>query len=421
MKILKIFVLIFFSIIVSLLLFVFLELFSSLFVEQKNDRLQDIIRLLEQDSVLFWKQKANLDTVFQNQKVLTNSIGFRNPEIKQKQKTRIICLGASPTFGYGVKYEDTYPFVVEQNLKLKGFDTEVINAGEIGYSSYQGLNLLKNKIINLKPDIITISYVINDIDKYRFFRSNYLPDKELKPLSKFVVVISNFVYNSNLFKLINQLSRAKLSKRQQYYGKNYNSQYSENRRVSLQDYENNLKEFIDFAKNNNIKIFFIVMPVNLPTKKFLNEQELSEINNLISEVEKNLKEKKYIECKDILQKILLIDSFSAKCYYYLGVLAEEENNIKLANEYFEKAKNFEIFDCAAISLEYNKIMREVSLNNNIAFCDCAKEFKKYNGDYLFVDPKYDCFHPNAKGHNIIAEMLTEKIINYFEGAEYGTR
>ena len=60
-------------------------------------------------------------------------------------------------------------------------------------------------------------------------------------------------------------------------------------------------------------------------------------------------------------------------------------------------------------------MRKVSLDNNITFCDCAQEFKKYNGDYLFVDPKYDCFHPNAKGHNIIAEMLTEKITNCFDG------
>ena len=151
------------------------------------------------------------------------------------------------------------------------------------------------------------------------------------------------------------------------------------------------------------------MPVNLPTKKMLSEQENLEIKNLMLKAEKNLQEKKYTEADNILQEILLIDPFSSKCYYYLGVLAEEKNDIEQANECFEKAKNFEIFDCAAISLEYNKIMREVALNNNVVFCDCAQEFRKYNGDYLFVDPKYDCFHPNAKGHNIIAEMLTEKL------------
>ena len=291
MKILKIFALIFFSIIVSLLLFVFLEFISSFFIGQNKDRLLDIIRLLEQDSVLFWKQRPNLNVEFQKQKVSTNSIGFRNSEIKQKEKTRIICLGASPTFGYGVKYEDTYPYVLGKSLQEGEFDVEVINAGEIGYSSYQGLNFLKNKIINLNPDIITVSYVINDIDKYRFFRSNCLPDKELKPLSKFVVIISNFIYNSNIFKLINKISKSKLSKRQQYYGKNYNNQYSENRRVSLSDYENNLKEFIDLAKNNNIKIFFIVMPVNLPKKKISTEEEKKEIDLLFKDFYNEFKQK----------------------------------------------------------------------------------------------------------------------------------
>ena len=416
MKILKILTLLFFSIFISILLFILLELLSSLFVRQNNDRLQDIIRLLQQDSTLFWKQKANLDVEFQNQKVITNSFGFRNREIQEKKKTRIICLGASPTFGYGVKLEDSYPFVLEQSLKASNFDVEVINAGEIGYSSYQGLNLLKSNIINLKPDIITVSYIINDIDKYRFFRSNFLPDKELKPLSNFVVIISNFIYNSNLFKLINKVITYNLSKKQQYYGKNYNNQYIENRRVSLQDYETNLKEFINFAKSNNIKIIFIVMPVNLPTKKIPTKQELIEINKLMVQFENVLQQNNYSECKNILQKVLSIDPFYTKCYYYLGLLAEKENNIDLANNYFEKAKNFEIFDCATISIEYNEIMRNVALENHIDFCDCAEEFKKHNDDYLFVDPKYDCFHPNAKGHNIIAKMLTKQIINYFTEA-----
>ena len=134
-----------FSLAVSLVTFLFLELISSILVSNNLDRLQDILRLLQQDSVLFWKQKSNLDTEFQNQKVVTNNIGFRCHNIKEKNKKRIACLGASPTFGWGVKYEDTYPVVIEKTLKEKNIDIEVINAGEIGYSSYQGLNLLKIK------------------------------------------------------------------------------------------------------------------------------------------------------------------------------------------------------------------------------------------------------------------------------------
>ena len=45
----------------------------------------------------------------------------------------------------------------------------------------------------------------------------------------------------------------------------FNNQYDENRRVSMENYYDNLNEIIKTAKENNIKLFFIVMPVNLPT------------------------------------------------------------------------------------------------------------------------------------------------------------
>lgn len=416
MKILKFITLLIFSLLFSLCVFVLLENLSSFFIKQNNNGLHDILRLLKQDSVLFWKQKPNLNTEFKKQKVVTNKIGFRAHEIQEKKKTRIICLGASPTFGYGVKYEDTYPFVIENLLKQNNYDVEVINAGEIGYSSYQGLCLFKKEIIYLKPDIITVSFVINDIDKYRFFRSSSLYDNQLKPLPELVVTMNNFVYDLNFFKLVNKILLSNLSKRMQYYGKNYNNQYNENRRVSLKQYEKNLNAFIDFAENNNIKIVFMVMPVNLPTKPKINDDEKNKIENLITALENKLRQEDYAECKRILSKILKIDTFSAKTHYYLGVLAEKENKFALSDQYFEKAKNFEVFDCATISLEYNEIMRKVASARNIVLCDCAKEFKNHrNCDSLFVDPKYDCFHPNDKGHKIIADTLTEKIINNFKG------
>lgn len=415
MKILKIATLVIFSLLVSFIAFLFLEIISGVIISKKTDRLEDILRLLQQDSILFWKQKPNLNIQFQNQEVITNSIGFRCDDIKEKDKKRIVCLGASPTFGWGVKYEDTYPVVIGNLLKENNIDVEIINAGEIGYSSYQGLNLLKNIVLDLKPDIITVSYVINDIDKYRFFRSSNLPDNKLPPLSDTFVKISNIVYKSNFFKLINYFFTNNISKRLKYYGKNYNNDYNENRRVSLDDYNANLKEFIKIANENNIKLFFIVMPVNLPAKEIITEEEKKEIDSLFKEFNNEFKKESFVQAENILSKILLIDGYNSKAYYYLGLIAEKENNINLANEYFEKAKNFEIFDCFLISSSYNDIMRTVAFDNNIELCDCAMEFSKQNEDYLFVDPKKDCFHPNAKGHKIIADVVYLKLINYLNG------
>lgn len=409
---LKIVSLLIFSLVVSLVFLIFIELMLFLFLPKHYDRLSDILRIIKQDNVLIWKQKPNLNTEFQNQNVKTNSFGFRTHEIKSKNKTRIICLGASPTFGWGVKYEDTYPVVIENGLKNKNIEAEVINAGEIGYSSYQGLKLLKNTILDLKPDIITVSYVINDVDKYRFFRSSSQRDSQLYPLSKWVVNTYNVIYQSNLFKFINNISLKIKSNKSKYYGNKYNNQYNGNRRVSIDEYEDNLNSIINIAQEHDIKVVFIVMPVNLPVKRMLTEVEKVYVDNLLLEAENEMKNNNYTETKKIFDKILIVDKYMPIVYYYLGVIADIEKNSSLADEMFEKAKNYEIFDCANISLKYNDIMRKVSQEKQIPLCDSAKDFREYKKDYLFVDPTLDCFHPNAKGHQIIANRLVEVVADF---------
>ncbi len=401
------------SFVIAFLFLAFLELIFFFFYPKSSDRLLDILRIIEQDSVLIWKQKPYLDTEFQNQAVKTNSIGFRSDEIKEKDKIRIISLGASPTFGWGVRSEDTYPSVVGKELKKHNIDSESINAGEIGYSSYQGLLLLKNTVLNLKPDIITVSFVINDIDKYRFFRSNSMRDSRLKPFPEAFVTVSNIMHKSSLFRAFYDMTSKFMSKKSKYYGKSFNNAYNENRRVSVEEYEYNLNAIADIAQKNGIKIVFVVMPVNLPEKKTLLPSEKEYLKNAVAEAEKEIKNKDYKRAKRILDRLLYIDEYSPKVYYYLGIIADIEHKSKLADEMFEKAKNYEIFDCAAVSRQYNEIMRKVSLERNIPLCDSEKDFNEYKNGYLFVDPKKDCFHPNAEGHKLIAGRLSAVLLDNF--------
>lgn len=411
MKILKIITLIIYSIFVSIIFLAFLELILYCFTPKYFDRLSYITSIIKQDSILFWKQKENLNREFEKQNLITNSLGFRCHEISNKDKVRYIALGGSPTFGWGVKYEDTYPVVVENNLKQKNIDIEAINAGEIGYSSFQGLNFLKNIILDLKPDILTVSYVINDIDKYRFFRSSFLPDSKLEPMSENIIKISNILQNSNIIKTLKYFSTKLTTNKEKYYGKNFNNQYNTNRRVSLQEYEQNLNKFADIAQENNIDLVFIVMPVNFPGKKELNEEETEKIKTLTDKVKDLIEKKDFIEAKKTIDDILKIDEYLPVAYYYLGIIAQQGNDINTANELFEKAKNYEIFDLAALALKYNDVMRKVAKERDILLCDSAKDFKEYKKDYLFVDSQKDCFHPNDIGHKIIADKLTSIFID----------
>lgn len=81
---------------------------------------------------------------------------------------RIVTLGDSITRGVrgGVSKEQTFAAMLEASLKAKGVKTEVVNVGIGGERADQALQRL-DKVIALKPALVTIMYGTNDsyVDK----------------------------------------------------------------------------------------------------------------------------------------------------------------------------------------------------------------------------------------------------------------
>ncbi len=71
-----------------------------------------------------------------------NEGGYRGPFRPPGEHpgvTRILVLGESCTFGYGLPYADTFSSQLEATLRERGRNVEVLNAGVIGYTVLQGL------------------------------------------------------------------------------------------------------------------------------------------------------------------------------------------------------------------------------------------------------------------------------------------
>ena len=88
-----------------------------------------------------------------------NSEGFRGPEFmknKPDNTYRIIAVGDSTTFGTGVTYENTWPIILEKKLQnlSKSKNIEVINAGSGIAMSLKQSKLIKEKLVDYKPDLI---------------------------------------------------------------------------------------------------------------------------------------------------------------------------------------------------------------------------------------------------------------------------
>ncbi len=104
-------------------------------------------------------------------RIALNAEGFRTGEFEATRRPdvlRIACIGDSWTFGMNVDQDQTYPAKLQALLNahppagVRAVD--VMNFGILGYSSYQGLQLLKTRVLDLHPDVLVIGFAMNDSD-----------------------------------------------------------------------------------------------------------------------------------------------------------------------------------------------------------------------------------------------------------------
>lgn len=375
------------------------------------NRLDRIRSILQQDAVLFWGQKPHLDVIFEGARVQTNELGLRDrPVGKKNGQVRIVCLGASPTFGWGVDQNEVYAKQLEESLH-KTFtreNIEVINAGQIGYSSFQGLRFFKERILPLAPDIITVAYVINDVDKYRFYRNHGKSDKELGPKSAVLVAIENFLDRSKFFAVYKKFVLQSQSLSLKYFGQRGSGEYVNQRRVSVLDYRNNLKSLIKTAKDNGIHVVLLKMPVNLPSAVDVSPDLQKQADEKIDQVIPWRDDQGYEVALTGLKAALELNPNSARAYYYLGQLSLKLNKKSDAENYFRKTVLMELYECRALAGQYNSVMQEVAIEEQVALVDIVEEFFAYSqkfNEYLFLDPEHDTIHPNKLGHAVIGQSI----------------
>lgn len=96
-----------------------------------------------------------------------NSKGLRNKEFSEEPKPnlhRIIFLGDSLTFGWGVKEEETFARKIETILSAEK-PVEIINAGHGNYNSTQEANFFFKYAQSWKPNQVVLFYFINDAEE----------------------------------------------------------------------------------------------------------------------------------------------------------------------------------------------------------------------------------------------------------------
>jgi lysophospholipase L1-like esterase len=122
-------------------------------------------RFWKYDALLGWAHKPGQEGIFETPEFRTtvriNQKGLRDREHsyeRQNDNKRILVLGDSFAWGYGVEESERFSQLLEKSL-----DVEVINAGVSGYSTDQELLWYKNEGIKYETDLVVLVLAGNDV------------------------------------------------------------------------------------------------------------------------------------------------------------------------------------------------------------------------------------------------------------------
>lgn len=93
----------------------------------------------------------------------SNRLGLRGAPLGGDAPVAVLALGDELTFGWGVRDDETYPARLEAELHARWPSCgRVVNGGVPGYTSYQGLMLLRELGGALRPAVVAAAFHLND-------------------------------------------------------------------------------------------------------------------------------------------------------------------------------------------------------------------------------------------------------------------
>ena len=302
--------------------------------------------------------------------VRTNSWGMRGEGIafkKEAGKKRIIALGDSVTDGFFVENNETYPYYLSKILNAGGYRCEVLSVAKGGGSRDKEYALLK-AVMLLKPDIVILTFVNNDIAEIRGKSRQDLLD--MKPWKDCNFIQEWFLTRTAIGELL-----ADVKLRIRYRNYKLSDRTGKKDLAGISQAEKG-KDF-----NRNVKIF---------GKAFAGAEGLVTREPFLQDT------------KGLIDNyIFALKSVKGFC---------DGNNAALILVYFPAYS--QIYDPAA-SLEMRDILQDASKRMGIPFLDLTGTFRSAGKDKVLHFAPFD-FHPNADGNRVIAEAVAGFVMKNFK-------
>jgi lysophospholipase L1-like esterase len=203
-----------------------------------------------------------------------NELGLRNRSLAEPpppEEYRILSVGDSTAFGFGVEADETYCHRVETGLRsMTSVPVSVINAGVPGYTSYQCLEYLKHRGLLLKPDLVIMQSNFND-------RRAVVPGTEPDSVAEFQrswrqIQAHLILSPSNAYQLIRHYffldPMGDVDGTGRYTFRTFPIQ-EVRARVSPAQYEANIREIVQISRDAGAAVVLVGLPDNPVSSKMI--------------------------------------------------------------------------------------------------------------------------------------------------------
>lgn len=295
-----------------------------------------------------------------------NRAGFRTHEFTPKRKGvfRVLALGDSCTFGIVTTnmfqyIPEPYPQRLERLVaeRIGPGKVEVLNAGVAGYNSFQGVMLLRTKLRDLKPDLITVRYGWNDHFMSQMDRGDHTFEE---PDNRLVLGVQDLLLHTALYGFVRRLDLEIQGLRQRGATPPppaLPTQWKPN--LSLDQYKHNLRRIAELARAQGARVWFLTSP-----HAFLIDANRGQYD-----------------------KFPLAPS--AKLLLGFNAIPSFDRLIEIHES-------------------YNDAAGEVSRELGVPLVDMDAEYRRHAAEPLFLST--DVPHPSQAGHNLEAEVLYERLV-----------
>lgn len=327
-----------------------------------------------------------------------DSEGFLSVDTAQvagTSKPRVVTLGDSTTFGYGVDVNETFAELLDD--AMPGVD--VINLSVPGYTSYQGYKVMLRQVDRLAPFAVVVSFGFND-RRYVVAEEDVDSDARLNRVG--ARGLESKLEGIYAFRLV----RFMLKKVGVVQSGGEWREFSTDElrpRVGPEDYRENLTRIVELGRDRGAIVVFLLLKDNpIDTRPLRSGVEL-------------LEQERHREAIEQLTLAVDLDnSFSIVARKYLSAAYRQLDDDERARQAATFSGHFPVSVHGAtpivLDTEYNEIMQRVAKEHGVELVDARPVLDDQPAAYQ------DACHITSYGHGKVAELLRERLSRLLQWA-----